>query len=109
MKTKIAFALLLLPLAACAKTPESIGPAYMSEIPYKPLTCQQLGEEDARVQNALVTASQQQSNARSGDILGVILIGVPVSSMSGDNIAPQIANLKGQREAIQRTMLEKGC
>lgn len=99
----------MLPIAGCAKAPSSIAPAYTSEIPYQSLSCKQLGEESARVGNALTAASSQQENARTGDAWGVFLLGMPVSTLSGDNIAPQIASLKGQQEAIQKTMITKNC
>jgi hypothetical protein len=78
-------------------------------VPYQGWSCQQLGEEAARISSALATASQQQTQARGNDVVGVILIGLPVSSLSGDNIAPQIANLKGQQQAVQQTMIAKNC
>jgi hypothetical protein len=79
---------------ACAPTPESIAPAYVSELPYRGYSCDQLGEEQARLNQALATASGQQNNARSNDVVGIILIGMPVGSMSGQSIAPQIALYK---------------
>jgi hypothetical protein len=94
---------------ACAPTPESIAPAYVSEVPYRSWTCDQLGEENARLQQALATSSQQQSNARSNDTVGIILIGLPVGSMSGQSIAPQIALYKGQVEAVHRASIRNSC
>ena len=93
----------------CAKSPEIIAPSYVSEVSYQNWTCGQLAEETGRVSSALAQASSQQENARTADTLGVLLIGLPVSSLSGDNIAPQIANLKGQTEAIRRAMIGKTC
>jgi len=78
----------LVALAACAPTPESIQPAYVSEVPYQSWSCQQLGEELGRLSNALSTASGQQNTARSNDVVGVIFLGLPVGSMSGQSIAP---------------------
>jgi hypothetical protein len=95
--------------AACAPTPESIAPAYVSELPYRGYTCDQLGEEQARLQQALATASGQQSNARSNDVVGIILIGMPVGSMSGQSIAPQISLYKGQLEAVHRASIRNSC
>jgi hypothetical protein len=43
----------------------------------------------------------QQNQTRSNDIAGIILIGLPISSMSGGNIAPEIARYKGKLEAVQ--------
>jgi len=96
-------------LAACAKSPESIAPAYTSEIPYDSWTCKQLSDETIRINEALAAASVQQQNARTNDTVGVILIGLPVSSLSGDNIAPEIAQYKGQIDAIHRAMLHNNC
>ena len=96
-------------LAGCATKPESIAPAYVSEMTYSPYTCQQLGEEQARLGAALATASDAQRHARSNDIAGVILLGLPVSSLSGSNQASQIARLKGELEASQKAAIIKSC
>lgn len=93
----------------CAPTPESIQPAHVSEVPYQSWTCQQLGEEQVRLSNALSTASTQQNTARSNDVAGVILLGLPVGSMSGQSIAPQIARYKGEQEAVQRASIRNHC
>ncbi|QKV20518.1 hypothetical protein HTY61_04140 [Oricola thermophila] len=102
-------AVLAVSVAACAKNPESIAPAYVSEMTYQNFTCQQLVQEQQRLNDAYAVAEAQQKKARSNDIAGVILLGLPVSSMSGDNIAPQIANLKGQQEAVRKAMIMKNC
>jgi hypothetical protein len=96
-------------LAACAKSPASIAPAYISEMPYMNYSCQQLGEEEARLSKAYANAAKQQEAARRGDTVGVIFLGLPTSSLSGDNIAPEIARLKGEQEAIRKAQLNKGC
>ena len=96
-------------LAGCAKTPESIAPASTSTIPYQRYSCGQIGQEERRLSSALTTAYTQQNNARTNDVVGVILIGLPVSTLSGDNIAPQIAKLKGEREALQKVAIRKRC
>lgn len=102
-------ALLALSIGACAKSPDSIAPAYVSEVGYLNWQCHQLGEEQLRLNDALARASTQQENARTNDTVGVILIGLPVSSLSGDNIAPEIARLKGEMEATRKASMNKGC
>lgn len=99
----------ILGLAACAPTPESIQPAYVSEVPYQSWTCTQLSEETGRLSNALSTASTQQNTARSNDVAGVIFLGLPVGSMSGQSIAPQIARYKGEQEAVHKAMIRNNC
>jgi hypothetical protein len=96
-------------LAACAQSPESIAPAYVSDVPYQNYSCQQLGMEAVQVQQALSQASQTQSQARSNDIAGVILLGLPLASMSGQNVAPMVAQYRGQLDAIRRAAMLKGC
>ena len=51
----------------------------------------------------------RQENARTGDAVGVLLVGLPVSSMTGGNVAPEVARLKGEHEAVYRAAMEKGC
>ena len=101
--------LLTIFFVGCAKAPESIAPSYVSEVGYLHWDCSQLAEEDARLHSALSQASIQQENARTNDTVGIILIGLPVSSLSGDNIAPEIARLKGEREAIRKASIRKVC
>ena len=96
-------------LANCAMNPESVAPAYISEMSYMSYSCAQLASEQTRIAAALSTASDAQRTARSNDTLGVLLIGLPVSSLSGANQASNIGRLKGELEAIQKAGSRKGC
>jgi hypothetical protein len=98
-----------LSLAACAKKPESISASYISERNYLSYQCDELAQEDSRLAGAYAQAAQQQNNARTNDTVGVLLLGLPVSSMSGDNIAPEIARLKGEQDAVRRARSKRGC
>jgi hypothetical protein len=57
----------------------------------------------------LTQASSQQEQAHGSDVVGVLLVGVPVSTLSGTNVAPQVASLKGQQEAIRLANVQKHC
>ena len=96
-------------LSACATKPENITPQFVSTVQYKDLTCSQLGTELSRHEDALAVASGEQKKARSNDTLGVIFLGLPVSSLSGSNKASYIAQLKGQIEAMNQTATLKDC
>ena len=109
LKAPVLVVVIAVALGGCAKDPDSIGPAYVSTVPYESWDCKQLTQETVRIEQALAVASGQQKKARGNDVAGVILLGLPVSSLSGDNIAPQIANLKGQRDAVAQTMILKNC
>jgi len=41
--------------------------------------------------------------------VGIIFLGLPVSSMSGGNIAPQIAHLKGEMDAVRKASTLNNC
>lgn len=92
----------------CAASPESIPPAYVSELTYMHLTAEQLGQEQLRLIAALSAASDAQRQARSNDAAGIILLGLPVSSLSGSNQASNIARLKGELEAVQKVIVRQG-
>ena len=62
-----------------------------------------------RIDEALSRASAQQNDARQSDTVGVILLGLPVSSLSGGNVADQIAYLKGHKDTIQQTQITGNC
>jgi len=84
-------------LAGCAQKPEAIQPAYISHLAYMDYTCEQLASEQTRLVHALSTSSD------------AILLGLPVSSLSGSNQASNIARLKGELEALQKAMVLKDC
>ena len=101
--------MLAVALTGCAASPESIAPSYVSPITYGSFRCADLAAEAARVDAALTQASAEQNQAHGSDVVGVLLIGVPVSTLSGTNVAPQVASLKGQQEAIRLASVQKRC
>jgi hypothetical protein len=106
---RIKSVLLALLLAGCASRPESIAPAYVSPVVYQSWSCQQLGEEEARVNAAYTVAAGSQNRARSNDTTGVLLLGLPLGSMTGEGVEAQVASLKGQQAAIQQSEAMKNC
>ena len=99
----------LLAVAACAAAPESIQATYVPETPFLAMSCEQLGAEQARLAMSLQQNSTQQRNARTNDTLGVLFVGLPLSSMSGSNVAGTIAQQRGMQEAMQRVAVQKNC
>ena len=95
-------------VSGCATAPENIAPAYVSHLAYMQYTVEQLGQEEARLQAALSTSSDAQRKARSNDTLGVIFLGLPVSSLAGSNQASNVARIKGELEAVQKAIILKG-
>ncbi len=98
-----------LAVTACAKKPETIAPSYISPTTYSSWSCSQLAAEATRVDSALSQASEAQNKARQNDTVGVIFLGLPVSSLSGGNMAEQIASLKGHKQVLEQTQIQKNC
>lgn len=96
-------------LAGCAKNPESIAPMTMPLNAYSGLTCEQLALELQKSQTELLQAEASQRSAVTGDAVGVFLIGVPVSSLSGADKEGIVAQKKGEVIAIQGAQRQGGC
>lgn len=94
-------------LVGCAKSPDAIAPVSMSGA-YDNISCKQARALLSQEQNKLTVLSSAQSNAVAGDAVGVFLIGVPVSSLSGGDKAGEIAASKGKIEALEARLLTCG-
>lgn len=101
-------------LAGCATSPKDIQPTYVSPVLYQNLTCQQLAGEAARVSQRAATLSGQQSQQQGRDAVattvGIVLFWPALFFIGGDKAnAAEIANLKGQMQAIEQANSAKGC
>ncbi len=95
--------------AACAKNPDAISPISMPINAYSGLSCDQLAAEYQRSSMALAAVSEQQRGAVMGDAVGVFLVGVPVSSLTGADKEGLVAQHKGEVIAIQAAARNQGC
>ncbi len=109
MSAKPTAVLIALALSACAQAPEDVTPALVSSAPYLALPCDQLQQQSLAMRVQVAEASARQTKARSGDTIGVLLIGLPTSSMSGQDEAKGLAQLKGQQRAIDEAAAQNGC
>lgn len=98
-----------LSLVACASSPDSIAPAQISLAQYDGLTCKQIADQRAKVADDLASASAHQAAAHDSDTWGVLLIGLPVGSMGGGDHSAEIANLKGERAALDQMASKCGA
>lgn len=99
-------ALPIVALAACAQAPESIAPVSMGGA-FDNLSCRAAAEMLAAERPVLAALEQQQRGAVTGDALGVFLLGVPVSSLTGGDVAGQIAASRGKVIALEARVA--GC
>ncbi|MDR1708246.1 MAG: hypothetical protein LBS70_00795 [Candidatus Accumulibacter sp.] len=86
--------------------PEQIGGAYVSPHKYQSYECSHLATELAslsRRENQLITA--QNSRVESNRVLAFWY-----GSGNGDGVeASELANVRGEREAVRTSMEAKGC
>lgn len=87
-------------LAGCAQSPSSIEPTSMGGA-YDNLTCQQAATMLKAEQPKLAALTQRQKDAVAGDAVGVFLVLVPVSSLTGNDVAGELAVSKGKVNALE--------
>ena len=91
MKTKtITIIAALAAISACAKSPEDIAAIPMQ------------GQFNCAVERAeLARLEQDQRSARNSDTWGVLLLGIPVSSLFGGDVETKLAVAKGRVAACK--------
>ena len=94
--------------SACANRPESIHASYVSHEKFMHLNCTELDSAMTETRAELENYCKQQNSKANSDAVGVFLLGVPFSKLSGD-FEGEIARLKGQVEAIETAQIKNGC
>ena len=102
-----------LTIAGCESKSSEIAPTYVSPITYQSHSCQQLAAEAQRVSAAAAAAGYQDSQASKDAVattVGVIVFWPTLFLIGGDKQnAAQLANLKGQMDAIEQASIQKQC
>lgn len=88
---------LLLALGACATAARDVPAVYFDESAYSDWTCEKITEELSFVTSRVDVMASQQEARRA----------VPV--LENDRGVPNLARLKGQREALVRISERKRC
>jgi hypothetical protein len=98
-----------LALGGCATAPENIAAIAVTGSPYQSWQCKQIAAESEKVTTALAAASRHQQDVRDKDTMGLMIIGLPVASIGGQDSKEEVAHLKGQAEALQQASDAKRC
>lgn len=101
-------------IAGCASKSQDISASYISPVGYQNYTCDQLQQEAQGVSQRAAIAGGQQDRARRDDVVkttvGVVLFWPALLFNEGDGQkANEVANLKGQMNAIQQAAVQKQC
>ncbi len=108
MKNTVSVALMTVALAACANRPESIRASFVSHEKFAHLDCAALATRMGDTRAELDKFSKMQDSKATGDAVGVFLLGVPFSKLSGDHEG-DVARLKGEVEAIDTAQVKNKC
>jgi hypothetical protein len=95
-------------LAGCANRPDTIRASYVSHEKYADLDCQRLSARLSDTRLELARYSKMQDSKANSDAVGVFLLGVPFSKLSGDHEG-DVARLKGEIEAIDTAQVKGKC
>ena len=100
-------------ISACAASPESIAPAYVSPTAYSGQTCGQLNVAAAQLNARLATATGQQAKQASNDAaltaVALLLFWPAAFAIGGNDQSPAIAQMRGEAEAIRSSAVARGC
>ena len=92
--------------ASCAGRASSIAPASVSALEYKELSCAETKGllRDKRESERALT--QKQNNAATGDAVGVFFVLLPVGSIFGADVSGELAEVKGEVNALERAIAQ---
>ena len=101
-----AFAILL-SASACTPRADSIAPVSMTGA-FDYLSCSQAGSQLNSERVKLAALEKQQNGAATGDAIGVFLILIPVSKLTGGDVAGEVATAKGTVLALEQRFARCG-
>ena len=101
-------------LSACAPTPGQVSASYVSPLVYEGQTCKSLMAERNQIAKTviLLTAEQRKSSTNDAVLTGVALVifwPAAIALALTDDQSAQLAQAKGNFEAIETQMQKRGC
>ena len=114
MKRIVLSAAILGTLAGCAQQPKNISAAYVSPSVYSGRSCSQLLAERNKIVEEVNQLTEQQKKKATDDAVatGVALVlfwPAAFFLMAGEDQKPQLAQAKGNYDAITEAMEQKRC
>lgn len=88
---------------ACTPRPDSIAPVSMTGA-FDNLSCAQAQTQLSSERTKLAALEQRQNNAATADAVGVFLVLVPVSKLTGGDVAGEVGTSKGAVLALEQRL-----
>ncbi len=99
----------LLGLAACARRHDEIGPEIIEPGVYAQASCPQLARMHAKTMRSLIFAELVQDKHYADDRIRTFGVPTPMATLFDENVAPDVARLKGDALALAAQMERAGC
>jgi hypothetical protein len=100
-------------LSGCASAPDKIAASYVSPVQYAGLDCTQIESEMARVSSQVQTVSGAQQRKHTNDEVamgvGLVLFWPALFFLATSDQKEQLAQLKGDYDALQAVALQHHC
>ena len=109
MRSLLIAAIAIVPLAGCAKRASEVAPAFIQPGSFAAFGCVELNAMAAAERRTLATLEADQNSAATGDTIGVLFVGVPISSVTGQDVEANLAISKGKMLEIEAAQAAKGC
>ena len=89
--------------AACTPRPESIAPVSMTGA-FNAVSCRDAQAQLAEERQTLVKLEKQQNSAATADAVGVFLVLVPISKLTGGDKGGEVGTSKGKVLALEQRL-----
>jgi hypothetical protein len=100
-------------LSACATAPEDVSPRYQSAAKYDPMTCEGIVKQREEIAEKVEKVSGKQRAHRTEDEVaigvGAVIFWPALLWLAVGSKKTELADLKGQYEAVQRAADAKHC
>ena len=100
-------------VAGCASTSDKISSTYVSPLTYANYDCDQIRMEltrvSAKVQEVAGSQNKQAKNDKVAMGVGLVLFWPALFFLAGSDKKDELANLKGQYDALGTAAIEKKC
>ena len=98
-----------LAIAGCAAAPAKVPAAMVSQSQYDGQSCESLAALQTQNEVNLAALTKRQNDTHNRDVVGVLLLGLPTASMSGEDVAKQLGQAKGEQIALADAKKRQGC
>lgn len=93
-----------LSVTACASRANGVAPIYVSSSEYENMSCDDTRAALASAREREAALTRQQNNAATADAVGVFFVLVPAGSVFGGDVAGELAQAKGEADALERAV-----